>query len=70
MNLGISSTNVTAQYLRTLPAIRERAARVHELAKRGELQFFDYHPDRELDVVDFCANIIQVVHPLCDLQLD
>ncbi|KAG5652563.1 hypothetical protein H0H81_004572 [Sphagnurus paluster] len=47
-----------AAYLRTLPAIRERCARVHALATQGNLAFFDYHPDKEADVAAFCIQII------------
>ncbi|KAF9515938.1 hypothetical protein BS47DRAFT_1371927 [Hydnum rufescens UP504] len=46
-------------YLQTLPAIRERCGRVYELAKLGKLEHFDYHPEKESDVVDFCIEIIQ-----------
>ncbi|KAI0046326.1 DUF1688-domain-containing protein [Auriscalpium vulgare] len=46
-------------YLRTLPAIRQRCTLVHQLAQRGALQYFDYHPDKENDAADFCVAIIQ-----------
>ncbi|KAF4612634.1 hypothetical protein D9613_011798 [Agrocybe pediades] len=49
----------TARYLRTLPAIRERCTRVHQLAQEGKLQYFDYHPEKELDVAKFCVDIIK-----------
>ncbi|KAF5379000.1 hypothetical protein D9757_009101 [Collybiopsis confluens] len=48
-----------ASYLRTLPSIRERCSRVFELAKQGTLEYFDYHPDKEIDVTDFCLGIIK-----------
>ncbi|KAI0795601.1 hypothetical protein C8Q75DRAFT_803467 [Abortiporus biennis] len=48
----------TAAYLRTLPAIRERCNKVHDLAKKGELEYFEYHPEKEDDVASFCLNII------------
>ncbi|KAJ7482024.1 hypothetical protein FB451DRAFT_1338457 [Mycena latifolia] len=49
----------TAEYLRTLPAIRERCTRVFDLAKEGKLQYFDYHPEKEDDVTSFCVDIIK-----------
>ncbi|KAF7419475.1 hypothetical protein PC9H_002066 [Pleurotus ostreatus] len=48
-----------AAYLRTLPAIRERCTRVHTLAQKDGLQYFEYHPENEQTVVDFCAAIIE-----------
>lgn len=61
MNFGQPlSPEQTAAYLRTLPAIRERCSKVHELAKKGELQYFKYHPKKENDVAEFCLSIIQV----------
>jgi hypothetical protein len=50
----------SAAYLRTLPSIRERCSRVHELAKQGRLEYFDYTPEEEEQVVKFCLGIIQV----------
>jgi Protein of unknown function (DUF1688) len=47
-------------YLRTLPSIRERCTRVHELAKQGLLDHFDYAPHNEVQVVKYCIEIIQV----------
>jgi hypothetical protein len=58
--LGKLTPEATAAYLRTLPAIRERCSRVHDLAAQGKLQFFDYHPEKEADVAAFCLNIIKV----------
>ncbi|KAI6165185.1 hypothetical protein EDD17DRAFT_1799361 [Pisolithus thermaeus] len=59
--LALSPENpvTRAAYLRTLPSIRERCSRVHELAKQGRLQYFDYHPDKEDAVIEFCAGIIE-----------
>ncbi|KAG6335715.1 hypothetical protein ID866_3373 [Astraeus odoratus] len=54
-----SARAAQAMYLRTLPAIRERCHQVHGLAKQGKLQFFDYHPEREHDVIEFCAGIME-----------
>ncbi|TCD69763.1 hypothetical protein EIP91_006299 [Steccherinum ochraceum] len=60
MNFGQPLTpQQTAQYLRTLPAIRERCTRVHELAKQGKLQYFEYHPEHEDAVALFCLDIIK-----------
>jgi hypothetical protein len=61
MNIaGIIPLEQKAAYLRTLPAIRERCQRVFELAKEGKLEFFDYHPEKEEDVVAFCVEIMKV----------
>ncbi|KAI0080486.1 DUF1688-domain-containing protein [Panus rudis PR-1116 ss-1] len=60
MNFGKPLTpEQTAAYLRTLPAIRERCTKVHELAKEGKLQYFEYHPEKEDKVAAFCLSIIQ-----------
>ncbi|KAG8742420.1 hypothetical protein FRC10_001554 [Ceratobasidium sp. 414] len=60
MDIGItSSIQNTVAYLRTLPSIRERCSRVHALAQVGKLEYFDYHPEKENDVVKFCAGIIE-----------
>jgi hypothetical protein len=63
MSTLISSINSEAQiasYLRTLPAIRERCGRVHALAQDGKLQYFDYHPEKEADVAEFCESLMKV----------
>ncbi|KAG6887673.1 hypothetical protein C0995_013625 [Termitomyces sp. Mi166 len=61
MNIaGIIPLEQKAEYLRTLPAIRERCSRVHDLAKQGKLQYFDYHPEKEADVADFCIEIMKI----------
>jgi hypothetical protein len=60
MNIAnVFSPEGTAAYLRTLPAIRERCGRVFELAKRGQLEYFEYHPEKEADVAAFCTEIIK-----------
>lgn len=60
-----------AIFLRTLPAIRARCTRVHDLAEKGALHYFDYHPERLLDVIAFCASIMQVcVALLAGIGLD
>lgn len=58
--IALDSPAQTAAYLRTLPAIRERCGRVHALAQKGELEYFEYHPEKESDAAAFCVNIIKV----------
>jgi hypothetical protein len=64
MNLTANlSLEQKAAYLRTLPAIRERCGRVFDLAKDPEgckLEYFEYHPEKEADVTNFCISIIKV----------
>lgn len=61
MNIaGIIPLEQKADYLRTLPSIRERCGRVFDLAKEGKLEFFDYHPSKEADVAAFCVKIMKV----------
>jgi hypothetical protein len=55
-----SSREQMIEYLRTLPSIRERCGRVHDLARQGKLQYFDYHPEKEEIVTDYCIRIIKV----------
>lgn len=50
----------TADYLRTLPAIRDRCIQVFELATQDKLQYFEYHPEKEPAVTAFCVDIIHV----------
>ncbi|KDQ54086.1 hypothetical protein JAAARDRAFT_38699 [Jaapia argillacea MUCL 33604] len=50
---------VTAAYLRTLPAIRERCNRVYDLAKKGKLEYFEYHEDQESRAAAFCVEIMK-----------
>lgn len=57
--LSQQDPQVQAMYLRTLPSIRERCLKVHDLAKRGGLQYFDYHPEKEDAVIEFCTSIIE-----------
>ena len=49
-----------AEYLRTLPAIRQRCGQVFSLAEQDRLEYFVYNPSAESEPVDFCAQIIQV----------
>lgn len=55
-----SSREQLIEYLRTLPSIRERCGRVHDFAKQDKLQYFNYHPEKEGDVTNYCIRIIQV----------
>ncbi|CAE6474930.1 hypothetical protein ACGC1H_006220 [Rhizoctonia solani] len=60
MNISsVFSIESTVTYLRTLPSIRDRCSRVHDLAQQGKLEYFDYHPEKEKEVVEFCAKIIE-----------
>jgi hypothetical protein len=60
MNLASGLTiQDKAAYLRTLPSIRERCGRVHDLAKDGKLEYFEYHPEKEKDVTEFCIGIMK-----------
>ncbi|KAG9313670.1 DUF1688-domain-containing protein [Chiua virens] len=54
------SPRAQAMSLRTLPAIRARCARVHDLAEKGALQYFDYYPGRLDAVIEFCASIMEI----------
>ncbi|KAJ7026817.1 DUF1688-domain-containing protein [Mycena alexandri] len=48
----------SAAWLRTLPAIRERCNAVFSLAKQDKLQYFEYHPENEEKVAQFCKKIV------------
>ena len=61
MNIAsIDNSQSKAAYLRSLPAIRERCEQVHELAREGKLQYFDYHQEKEADVAEFCIELMKV----------
>lgn len=61
MNLATAFSGPSqAAYLRTLPAIRERCSNVHAMAQQGKLEYFDYSPDRESSVVNYCLEIMKV----------
>ncbi|KAG8778406.1 hypothetical protein FRC16_003853 [Serendipita sp. 398] len=45
--------------LRSLPTIRQRCTLVHNLAQQGRLEYFEYHPEAEAKVVDFCSTIMK-----------
>jgi len=68
MDLGLT-LKAKAEYLRTLPSIRERCGRVHDLASKDKLEYFTYHPEKEKDVVEFCISIMRVCRPLGQLAL-
>jgi hypothetical protein len=55
-----ASLQQQAAYLQSLPAIRERCALVFNLAKDGKLEYWEYHAEKENEVIDYCANVIQV----------
>lgn len=57
---SMNSPRAQAMFLRTLPAIRSRCAQVHDLAKKGALQYFDYDPGKLDAVIEFCAAIMEV----------
>ncbi|KAJ7179769.1 DUF1688-domain-containing protein [Mycena filopes] len=48
----------SAAWLRTLPAIRERCNAVFRLAEQDKLQYFEYHPENEVKVAQFCKEIV------------
>ncbi|KZS96733.1 DUF1688-domain-containing protein [Sistotremastrum niveocremeum HHB9708] len=52
------STELKAEWLRSLPSIRTQCSKVFALAKAGKLDCWEYHPEKEGDVVQFCADII------------
>ncbi|KAI0037010.1 DUF1688-domain-containing protein [Vararia minispora EC-137] len=56
-NVGLSDAQ-KIEYLRTLPAIRERCGRVHALARQGKLEYFDYSPEKEAAVAEYCISIM------------
>lgn len=60
MNVTRLAPAQSAAYLKTLPSIRERCSRVYELGKQARLQYFDYVPEKEEQVVRFCLDIIRV----------
>ncbi len=47
-------------YLRSLEAVRDRSQKVFDLALEGKLDHWDWHEERLGDVVDYCAEIIEV----------
>ncbi|PVG01550.1 DUF1688-domain-containing protein [Serendipita vermifera] len=49
--------------LRSLPTIRSRCTLVHNLAQKNKLEYFEYHPEKEQDVVEFCLNIMKRDYP-------
>lgn len=53
-------------YLRTPSAIRERTARILELAEEGKTHF-EYHPEKLDEVADFVLEVIKDNYP--DLEI-
>ena len=47
-------------YLLTLPAVRERANKVFELAEKNGLNHFQYHADKMPDAAEFVIGVISV----------
>lgn len=47
-------------YLRSLEAVRDRSQQVFDLAVGGKLDHWDWHEGKLKDVVDYCANMIEV----------
>ncbi|KAG1810993.1 hypothetical protein EV424DRAFT_1421036 [Suillus variegatus] len=71
MNLATAFSGPSqAAYLRTLPAIRERCSNVHAMAQQGKLEYFDYSPDRESSVVNYCLEIMKRDFPAADGGVD
>jgi hypothetical protein len=56
---SIERTMSTSEYLRTLPSVRERCSKVFALGQQGELEYFTYHADKEPEVINYCAGIIE-----------
>ncbi|KAH6887409.1 hypothetical protein B0T10DRAFT_562631 [Thelonectria olida] len=46
-------------YLLSLQAVRQNASKVFDAAKQGELNHFDYHPSRMVDVANFVTDVIK-----------
>lgn len=53
-----ATTAETIDYLRSLPAVRERSSKVYELAKSGELDHWDFDEGKLDDVVEFCGGLL------------
>lgn len=61
MNINASlSISQKAEYLLTLPSIRAQCSKVFEQAQNGQLQWFEYHKEKEPDVMAFCEKLLQV----------
>ena len=44
-----------------MPSIRARCTKyIHDLETKGSLLYFDYHPEKEDEVVEFCKRVIEV----------
>lgn len=53
------STSLVA-YLRSLAAVRERSNEVFDLIVAGKADHWDWHEDKLMTVVDFCAGLLSV----------
>ncbi|QRW25642.1 Uracil catabolism protein 4 [Rhizoctonia solani] len=52
-------TNITLPLNNLEIREEEKDASSDSIAKEGKLEYFDYHPEKEKDVVEFCAKIIE-----------
>jgi hypothetical protein len=70
MNRKIQASEAeTVAYLRSALAIRERAHYLFDLAARGELEHFIYHPGALAPAADYVCNLIKTHHPTLDIPL-
>lgn len=56
-------------YLRTPPAIRQRAYYLRDLALHGDLAHFRYHPEALAPTADYVCALIQARYPTLDIPL-
>lgn len=59
----------TVAHLRSAPAIRERAYHLFDLAVRGELAHFIYHPAALTPTADYVCDLIKTHYPTLDIPL-
>lgn len=52
--------NSDIQYLLSLQAVRDRANKVFDIAKRGALNHFEFHPEKLPTATDYIVNVISV----------
>lgn len=48
------------EYLLSLQAVRDQAAKVYNIAKEGKLKHFDFNPNRMQDVASYVSKLIDV----------
>lgn len=53
------SGSSTVDYLRTLPAIRDRCSQIFALSLHDQLQYITFNPSAEAKVVKYCLDIIR-----------